>query len=94
MINKLLETILAPQGKGKLNILSALGYDIFLRNWIKEKTGKFQLREKKARGNKEVEMLRTQLTQMDNRVRNNLKNVQSRLDNIQENLQNAQIAIE
>ena len=39
-------------------------------------------------------MLRTQLMQMDNRVRNNLKNVQSRVDNMQKNLQDVQIAIE
>ena len=39
MINTAIGTILAPQGKGKMNILLALGFDIALRNWIKEKTG-------------------------------------------------------
>ena len=94
MINKLLEKIFATQGKGKKNILTALGYDIALRNWIWDTTGKLQLREKKARVNKEVELLRAQLMQIDDRGRNALKNVESRLDNIQEELQNAQKAIE
>ena len=90
MINKLLETILAPQGKSKMNILTALGYDIALRYWIKEKTGKLQLREKKARVNKDVEQLRAQL----NQVGNTLKNVESRVDNMQKNLQDVKNAIE
>jgi hypothetical protein len=94
MINKLLEKIFATQGKGKKNILTALGYDIALRNWIWDTTGKLQLREKKVRVNKDVELLRAQLMQIDNRSRNALKNVESRLDNMQEELQNAQKAIE
>ena len=65
-----------------------------MRNWIFEKTGKLQLREKKARVNKDVALLRTQLMQIDNRVRKTLKDVESRLDNMQEELQNAQKAIE
>jgi hypothetical protein len=91
MINNFLEEILPT---GKMNILTALGYDIVLRNWIFEKTGKLQLHEKKARVNKDVALLRTQLMQIDNRVRKTLKDVESRLDNMQEDLQNAKNAIE
>ena len=94
MINNFLEEILPTQGKGKMNILTALGYDIVLRNWIFEKTGKLQLHEKKARVNKDVELLRTQLMEIDNRCRKTLKDVETRLDNMQEELQNSQKAIE
>lgn len=89
-INQAIQDIIVRQGKGKMNILHALGFEIALRNWIKEKTGSLKIHEKKIRGKKDVEQLRTQLLQIENNMRNFQKSVKTRLDDMQEQVRKLQ----
>ena len=80
--------------EGITNILYVLGYDIALRNWIKESTGKLVVYEKKPRAKKGLEQFRAKILQMEENMRNVEKHCQTQVDELHEQLRNAQNKIQ
>lgn len=79
--------------KNATNILDLLGYDVALRNWIKESTGSLILHDKKPRAKKSDEQLREYLLPIERNMRNFQTSLESKFETLQEQLREAQNAI-
>ena len=84
MIDTLIAKIIPSEGES--NILHILGYDIALRNWIKDHTGALILHDKKPRGKKDGEQLQAQVLHLET-------NLQAQLDELKMQLRDAQKSI-
>ena len=88
MINSMIQVVFPK--KGINNIMHALGYEIAMRNWIKESTGDLQLRESKPRAKKNGGETQAQILQIDNNLRNVQKSLESQIGELKVRLQDAE----
>ena len=89
---KMIDTLIAKiiPSEGESNILHVLGYDIALRNAIKDQTGALLRHDKKLRGKKDGEQFQAQVLQLENNVRD----LELQLAELKRQLRDAQKSIQ
>jgi hypothetical protein len=91
IIKKFIDAILTR--KNATNILDALGYDVALRNWIKDHTGSLTLHDKKPQAKKDDQQMQAYLLPIEKNLRNIQTTLESKLESLQEQLREAQKSI-
>jgi hypothetical protein len=91
IIQKFIDAILTR--KNATNILDALGYDVALRNWIRDHTGSLTLHDKKPHAKKDDPQIRAYLLPMEKNMQDIQTTLESKLETLQEQLREAQKSI-